>query len=127
MKNAVNDARKLIQARMAELHQELGYLKRALEQLDGADGSSKPAKARGRGRGRGRAKAAGRRKRSSKRAARGQRREQLLAAIKTNPGAGASDLAKEIGVKPGQVYGLLRKAQADKLIAKDGKGYKLKG
>ena len=47
-------------------------------------------------------------------------------AIKANPGTGASDLAKVIGVKPGQVYGLLRKAQADKLVVKDGKGYKLK-
>jgi hypothetical protein len=32
---------------------------------------------------------------------------------------------KAIGVHPSQVYGLLRKAQADRSVIKDGKGYRV--
>lgn len=51
---------------------------------------------------------------------RGQRREQLLAAINAKPGARPSELAGEIGVSPSQVHSLIRKARAEKLIVKKG-------
>jgi DNA-binding MarR family transcriptional regulator len=60
------------------------------------------------------------------RAPRGQRREQLLAAIKAKPGARPSELAGELGVAPGQVSTLLAKARAENLIVKKGAGYALK-
>jgi hypothetical protein len=70
---------------------------------------------------------AGRRPKAGRRAARGQRREELLAAIRADPGARPSELAKAIGIKPTQVHGLITKARAEKLIVKKGKGYALKG
>jgi predicted transcriptional regulator len=59
-------------------------------------------------------------------APRGQRSEQLLAAIKAKPGARPGELAGEIGVSSNQVHGLIRKAKAEKLIVKKGAGYSLK-
>jgi len=133
IKNAVTEARQLIQSRIAELQEELGHLERALHQLDDvdADGSAKPARGSGKRQRRRKGKESAKGKAPSgkrrKRSAPGQRQQQLLDAIKDNPGAGGSKLAKAIGIQPGQVYGLLRKAQADKSIVKEGKGYRLKG
>jgi len=62
-----------------------------------------------------------------KRAARGARREELMATIKANPGASAADLAVTIGIRPTQVYALVAKAKAERLIVRDGDGYRLKG
>ena len=61
------------------------------------------------------------------RAPRGQRRQQLLTALKANPGARPSEIAREIGVSANQVHGLIKAARKDKLVVKRGKGYALKG
>jgi predicted transcriptional regulator len=68
----------------------------------------------------------GKRRRRRSQAPRGQRREQLLAAIEAKPGARLSELAGEIGIAPGQVSALLAKARAEKLIVMQGAGYALK-
>lgn len=132
MPNTIADARQLIQSRLAALDVEAKQLERALASL--GDGSSRRSRRPGRPRKRAAAAAsvppklkrrAPRKRKSSKRAPRGQRREQLLAAIKANPGARPSELAKAIGVKSTQVHALIAKARAEKLIAKRGRGYAL--
>lgn len=128
MPDPIDDARNLIQSRLTDLAAEVKHLERALVGL--GDGTARKHR-RGRPRKSGQAAAAPpRRKRvprkGGKRAPRGQRREQLLAAIKATPGARPSDLAKAIGVKPTQVHALIAKARAEKLISKQGKGYALK-
>jgi hypothetical protein len=131
VKDAVDDARALIQGRIGELREELGQLERALQQLDGAGATSSKAPGNRRRRRKGSSprraseRKAPRRKAKGKRVGRGQRREQLLAAVKAKPGSTGTELAKAIGVQPSQVYGLLRKAQADKSVIKDGKGYRV--
>jgi hypothetical protein len=131
--NPIADARNLIQSRLAELDAEAKQLERALGSL----GERSRSRHRRPGRPRKRAAAAtsappkpkrrARRKRkSTKRAPRGQRREQLLAAIKASPGARPTELAKSIGVKSTQVHPLIAKARAEKLIVKRGKGFALK-
>lgn len=126
VKDVVDDARALIQGRIGELREELGHLERALQQLDGveATGSKAPGKRR-RAKGKGRPSSKGQGNRKSQRAPRGQRRKQLLDAIKAKPGSTGAELAKAIGAQSSQVYGLLSKAQAEKAIVKDGKGYRL--
>lgn len=57
---------------------------------------------------------------------RGQRREELLAALKANPGARPAELATAIGISANQVHGLLVKARAEKVVVKKGKGYALR-
>lgn len=115
--DAINDARRLIQARLAELEVEVERLERALKSL-GESTSSRAVRPR---------IAAGiKRQRKGERAKRGQRRKQLLAAIKANPGARPSDVAREIGISANHVHSLIAKARKDKLLIRKGKGYALK-
>jgi hypothetical protein len=132
--NAIDDARSLIQSRLADLDAEAKSLERALASL--GDGG----KARRRGPGRPRKAAAAatsapanpkrsapRKRKRAKRAARGQRREQFLAAVKAKPGARVSELAREIGISPGQGHALAKRLHKEGAIRKRGKGYALKG
>jgi hypothetical protein len=119
MPDPIDTARKLISDRLRELEAEAGQLQRALRSMGERDGSAPATRKPGRKR------APSKRRRRAK-APRGQRREQLLVAIKARPGARPSELAGEIGVAPSQVHGLIRKARAEKLIAKKGVGYALK-
>jgi hypothetical protein len=127
---AIDDAHRLIQFRLAEIDSEADRLRRALESL--SEGSM-PSRHRA-GRSPRRAavnrskteRRAGRKRKAGGRAARGQRREELLAAIRAAPGARPSELAKAIGIKPTQVHALITKARAEKMIVKKGRGYALK-
>jgi hypothetical protein len=124
----IDDARSLIQSRLAELDAEAQDLERALVSLgEGRGGRTRPrrkattatpvsAKPR-----------VSRKRKSAKRAPRGARREQLLAAVKANPGARPAELARAIGVKPAQVHNLIAKARKEKLLVKRGMGYALQG
>lgn len=116
--DVIDRARALIETRLRELIAEAEKLERALISM--GEGTRRRATPQ-----RKTAGAKGRRK-SSVRAPRGQRRSQLLAAIKANPGARPSELAREIGISANQVYSLIAKARADKLVVKKGKGYALK-
>ena len=82
MPNHIECARNLITDRLGAIEAEAGKLKRALEELGERDGaapaSAKPRRKRGPG------------KRRRPQAPRGQRREQLLAAIAAKPGARTS-------------------------------------
>jgi MarR family len=131
--NPIDDARQLIQSRLADLDAEAKSLERALAGL----GEGHAPRTRRTGRPRKRAIAATsarpkpkrrapRKPKNAQRAPRGQRREQLLAAIKANPGARPSELAKAIGIKSAQIHNLIARARAEKLITTRGKGYALK-
>jgi hypothetical protein len=116
-------ARALIQARLAELDTEAKGLERALSSLGETVAPRKP---RGRPKGTAASGTPKRQRKGAKRAPRGQRREQLLAAVEANPGARPSDLAREIEISANQVHALIAKARKDKLLVRKGKGYALK-
>jgi hypothetical protein len=129
LSDTIARARTLIQARLAELEAEAKKLERALASMGERiaprrrpgrpkKAATAPAKAKPR---------ATHKRKSAKRAPRGQRREQLLAAIKAKPGARPSELASAIGVSSNQVHGLIKAGRKDKLLVKKGKGYVLKG
>jgi hypothetical protein len=118
MPDTIDAARKLITDRLRAIEVEAGKLRRALEELGERDGSA-PAAPKAR-------RKRGPSKRRRPQAPRGQRREQLLAAIAAKPGARTSELSAEIGISPGQVSALLAKARTEKLIVKQGAGYALK-
>jgi hypothetical protein len=133
MPDPIDDARRLIETRLAEIEAEARRLERAVASLGEGSGrrrhpgrspkrvspvpTSAPSKPK---------RPVGGRRKAGRRAARGQRRDELLAAIKAGPGARPSDLAKAIDVGPPQVHALIAKARAEKLIVKRGKGYALK-
>jgi hypothetical protein len=123
MAETIESARKLIENRLAELQSEAAGLERALKGL--GEGTAVPGGSRRRSR-RSTPRRSPARRRRGKRAAPGQRQAELLRALKEKPGARPTELARTIGVKPAQVHALLRKAKAEKLIAKQGRGYKLK-
>jgi hypothetical protein len=127
--NTIAEARQLIQSRLADLDAEAEKLKRALASLGEGGGRTRrpgrPRKSAPGGAAPPKRKRATR-KRKAARAPRGQRREQLLAAIKASPGARPSELAKAIGVKPTQIHALIAKARAEKVIVKKDNGYALK-
>jgi predicted Rossmann fold nucleotide-binding protein DprA/Smf involved in DNA uptake len=115
MAKTTNDVRALLAQRIGEIEQEAGQLSRALKHLDGGSGAKGSKKPRRRGKGKRRPQAQ-----------RGQRREQLLKAIKAKPGSTGAELARATGINPGQTYGLLHKAQAADLVVKSGTGYAIK-
>ncbi len=129
---SIDDARRLIQSRLSDIAAETRQLERAVASLGEGSASRRPAERRPRGLGVAThafpksKRRAGRRRKAAKRAARGQRREELLAAIRTTPGARRAELAKTIGISSTQVHALIAKARSDKLIVKKGDGYELK-
>lgn len=109
---AIDKARSVIEDRLKDIRKEERRLEQALRHLVGRD----EAKSRT-----GRAK--GSTARSRKRAPRGKREKQLLASVKAHPNYKQADHAREIGVKPNQVYGLVSKLSKDGKVkkSKDGK------
>jgi hypothetical protein len=117
----IDQVRRLIGSRLAELEAETRKLEAALLGL-GEESPRKPGSTRVVMAGSSRPTAA----RRPKRAVRGRRRDELLAAIGANPGARPAELAKAVGIRSTQVHALIAKARAEKLIKKRGKGYALK-
>jgi hypothetical protein len=120
--NTIDDARRLITTRLADIDAEAKSLERAVVSL--GDGSQ--PRTRRPGRLRGAATAASAPSKPKPRAPRGRRREELLTAIKAIPGARPTDLAKTIGIPQTQVHALIAKARAEKLVVKKGNGYALR-
>lgn len=89
---------------------EKDRLEGALAALEAGEGQK-----RGRGRGSGASETA-RRKQRTKRAGRGQRREQLLEVVRSEPGLRPSEAARRMEINPAQLHTLARKAEEDGLL-----------
>ena len=114
--SAVSEAADLLRARLRELDAERAKLERALASLtDGREGK------RGPGRPRGTASASGGRRRRRRRG--GTRADQAVKLIGENPGMGASDIARRLGIKPNYMYRVLTDLQKEGKIRKDGRAY----
>lgn len=100
----------LLRGRIAELDEEEKQLRQALGNLDG--GGQRPAR-RPRRKGRGR------------RAARGERRRQFLAAAEADPTATVPEIAKLIGVSANQAGSLARRLEASGAIKRSGRRIRL--
>jgi MarR family len=120
MSETTEQVRALLNGRLEEIHAEAERLQRALESLAGAPANGRRAAPARRG-----SRAAAHKPRG-RRAARGERQVQLLAALEKAPGATSAELARAIGVAPSQASVLIAKARAQKLIVPSGDGYALK-
>jgi hypothetical protein len=101
-----------IRSRIEELEplvREHERLQGALAALEGQEGAT------GRGRGAGPTQTARRRQRT-KRAGRGQRREQLLAVVGSQPGLRPADAARAVGIAPSQLHTLAKRLQDEGVI-----------
>jgi DNA invertase Pin-like site-specific DNA recombinase len=118
--NTVDEAAGLIRERLREIDAERAQLQRALASLTGGR--------EGR-RGPGRPPAATRAKGSSSNGRRRRRRrastraDQAVKLVTENPGISASEIAKQMKIKPNYLYRVLGELEKQGKIRKDGRAY----
>lgn len=121
--NVVEEAADLLRTRIDELDSERAKLERALASLtDGREGKRGPGRPR-----RGASPSTGGPSRRRRRRKGGTRGEQAIELIRANPGIGASDIAKQLGIKPNYMYRVLTDLQKEGLVRKDGRAYSASG
>jgi predicted Rossmann fold nucleotide-binding protein DprA/Smf involved in DNA uptake len=114
--NTVDEAAGLIRDRLKELDAERAQLERALASLTGGrEGRRGPGRPRGSG-----AAAAPRRRRRRRG---GTRADQAVKLIGDNPGISASEIAKQMRIKPNYLYRVLAELEKEGRVRKEGRAY----
>jgi DNA invertase Pin-like site-specific DNA recombinase len=109
--NVLDEARTLVEKRLKELDGERARLERALADLTGGRvGRRRPGRPRGSGRGK-------RRRRGNTRA------DQAVKIVEANPGITASEIAKQMRIKPNYLYRVMGDLQKERKVRKRGRGY----
>jgi DNA invertase Pin-like site-specific DNA recombinase len=117
--NTVDEAAGLIRERIRELDSERGQLERALASLTGGrEGRRGPGRPKGSG-GRSAAPATRRRRRRGG----GTRADQAVKLVQAKPGISASEIAKEMKIKPNYLYRVLADLEKQGKVRKDGRTY----
>ncbi len=125
----LDEARELVQKRLAELDDERSRLERALAELGGKAARRSPGRPRGSksgstgstGRASSGAAAAAPRKRRKRRG--GTRADQAVSLIEGQPGISASDVAKTMKIKPNYLYRVLGDLEKEGRVKKQGRQY----
>lgn len=124
--NVLDEARDLVQKRLADLDDERQRLERALVELGGKSARRSPGRPRG-------SKStsapstssstttASPRKRRKRRG--GTRADQAVNLITSQPGISASDVAKTMKIKPNYLYRVLGDLEKEGRVKKDGRQY----
>jgi sugar-specific transcriptional regulator TrmB len=119
--NVVDEARSLVEKRLAELEDEKKRLERALSELtSGQSGRRGPGRPRG-SRNAGGATATGRRRRRRRG---GTRSEQALKLVASNPDITASEIARQMNIKPNYLYRVLGDLEKEGKVKKSGRKYR---
>src|SRR5690348_15459803 len=100
--NVLDEARQLVERRLADLDEERRRLERALAELGG-----KAKRSPGRPRGSASTKASSRAPKKRRRRKGGTRADQAVDLITSQPGISASDVAKTMKIKPNYLYRVL--------------------
>ena len=124
--NALDEARDLLERRLADLHDERQRLERALSELGG-----KAKRSPGRPRGSASTRApkasgtskAGRPPKRRRRRRGGTRADQAVDLITSQPGISASDVAKTMKIKPNYLYRVLGDLEKEGRVKKNGRQY----
>lgn len=128
--NVFDEAREALERSVRELREQLSQAEEALEKLGGKvttrRGPGRPAGRRGPGRPKGSTnKTTGSstapRKRRKRRG--GTRADQAVKLIESQPGIGASDVAKTMKIKPNYLYRVLGDLEKEGRVKKDGRQY----
>jgi sugar-specific transcriptional regulator TrmB len=118
--NVLDEARQLVERRLAELDDERRRLERALAELGG-----KAKRSPGRPRGSAstpKASSGGAPKKRRRRKG-GTRADQAVDLITSQPGISASDVAKTMKIKPNYLYRVLGDLEKEGRVKKDGRQY----
>jgi sugar-specific transcriptional regulator TrmB len=120
--NVLDEARQLVERRLADLEEERNRLERALAELGG-----KATRRRGPGRPRGSsnkaAKASSGAPRRRRKRRGGTRADQAVKLIESQPGISASDVATAMKIKPNYLYRVLGDLEKEGRVKKDGRQY----
>ena len=130
--NVLDEALDLVKKRLAELDEERKRLERALAELGGTV-TRRPGRPPGSGRGPGRPvktphttaaarQACAPRKRRRRRRG-GTRADQAVALVEQNPGISASEIAKQMKIKPNYLYRVLGEMEKEGRVTKKGREY----
>jgi len=116
----LDEARRLLATRLQEIEEEREQLIATIAQLDriGAGAGAAPSRTPKKSTRKSTASRRGRRSGARKRAPRGKREEQLLSSISAHPDFRVADHAREVGVKPQQLYPILNRLKAENRITK---------
>ncbi len=117
--HVLDEARALVVKRLAELDEERKRLERALAELGGkVTGRAKRRPGRPRGSG---AKKGGAPKKRRRR--KGTRADQAVKLVEGSPGISASDIAKQMKIKPNYLYRVLGDMEKEGRVKKKGRQY----
>jgi sugar-specific transcriptional regulator TrmB len=123
--NVLDEARQLVERRLADLDDERRRLERALAELGGKATKRSP----GRPRGSASTSTSTRAPKSSgtpkkrRRRRGGTRADQAVDLITSQPGISASDVAKTMKIKPNYLYRVLGDLEKEGRVKKDGRQY----
>jgi sugar-specific transcriptional regulator TrmB len=122
--NVLDEARDLVQKRLAELDDERKRLERALAELGGKAARRAPGRPRGAKstKATATASAAATPRRRRKRRG-GTRADQAVSLIEGAPGISASDVAKQMKIKPNYLYRVLGDLEKEGRVKKQGRQY----
>lgn len=122
--NVLDEARELVQKRLADLDEERNRLERALAELGGKATRRAPGRPRGSKSTSpaSKAPAASTPRRRRKRRG-GTRADQAVNLIKGAPGISASDVAKQMKIKPNYLYRVLGDLEKEGRVKKQGRQY----
>ncbi|MBS1889263.1 MAG: hypothetical protein JSU06_18960 [Actinobacteria bacterium] len=118
--NVLDEARALVERRLADLDDERRRLERALAELGGKAKRS-PGRPRGSASSAAAKPAAAPKKRRRRRG--GTRADQAVELIASQPGISASDVAKTMKIKPNYLYRVLGDLEKEGRVKKDGRQY----
>lgn len=118
--NVLDEARELVQKRLADLDEERKRLERALAELGGKATRRAPGRPRG-SKSSSTASAATPRRRRKRRG--GTRADQAVNLITKEPGISASDVAKQMKIKPNYLYRVLGDLEKEGRVKKQGRQY----
>lgn len=126
--NVLDEAREMVQKRLAELDDERKRLERALAELGGKVTRRGPGRPPGTGRrGPGRppkaAAATTGRKPGRRRRRGGTRADQAVSLVEKSPGISASEIAKSMKIKPNYLYRVLSELEGEGRVTKKGRQY----
>ncbi len=124
--NVLDEARQLVEKRLADLEEERKRLERALAELGGKATRRSPGRPRGSKSKKAKAStstatAAAPRRRRKRRG--GTRADQAVKLIEGQPGISASDVAKTMKIKPNYLYRVLGDLEKEGRVKKDGRKY----
>jgi len=118
--NVLDEARELVQKRLADLDEERKRLERALAELGGKAARRAPGRPRG-SKSTPTPRSGAPRRRRRRRG--GTRADQAVNLITKEPGISASDVAKSMKIKPNYLYRVLGDLEKEGRVKKQGRQY----